>query len=196
MSILLLPTSLALLAVMLLTRSLSVWGREPVRWWPVAGLAIVTDLILARIPTTQVPWLADWGHWLWVGELLAIAIVLLMNAAQRRAWRRAPWLIAALGVGLNLLVVFANGGYMPVDTAALDASGISAELADRPRYRRDVPVDQNTRLAGLADVVLDPGWLPRGGVVSIGDMVLVLGLVSWVAQSALLAPRPSRTRPV
>ena len=50
-------------------------------------------------------------------------------------------------------------------------------------------------VAGLADVVLDPGWLPRGGVVSVGDMVLVAGLVSWVTQSALAGARPRRARP-
>lgn len=191
MSLLLLPVSAAMLLAMLATRSASVCTRAPIHWWPVAGLAILADLVLARIPTTSAPWLIDWGHWLWVGTLLAIAGVLLRNAAVRTGWGRAPWLIAALGAGLNLLVVFANGGYMPVDTAALQASGVSSELAERPRYRRDVPVDANTRLAGLADVVLDPGWLPKGGVLSVGDLVLVVGLVGWVLESTI---QETRTR--
>ena len=192
MSLLLLPVCVALLLVLLLTRSFAAWAREPVRWWPLAALAIVADLVLARIPTTQAPWLIDAGHWLWVGTLLGVAVVLLKNALVRRGWRRAPWLLALLGAGLNLLVVGANGGYMPVDQAALQASGISTELADRPRYRRDLPVDQTTRLAPLADVILDPGWLPRGGVLSSGDLILVGGLVSWVLQSAVTPAGPRR----
>jgi hypothetical protein len=167
---------------MLLNRSFTALARERVHWWPVALLAIPADLILARIPVTEAPWLIDAGHWLWVGTLLIIAAVLVRNALARRSWRRAPWLLAALGTGLNLVVIFANDGYMPVETNALNETGMAAQLDARPRYRRDVPVTSQTRLVWLSDVLVDPAWLPRRTVLSVGDLVLVSGLGWWLIQ--------------
>jgi hypothetical protein len=195
MSLLLFPLLAAVLAAMLLSRSLTAWAREPVHWWPLAVLAIPADLILARIPVTQAPWLIDWGHWLWVATLLLMVAVFVRNAIARRGWRGAPWAMAALGTGLNLVVIFANGGYMPVDAAALDATGMSAELSNRPRYRSNVLITAETPLPFLADVIIDPGWLPRQTVLSVGDLVLVAGLAAWPLVSARrprLAPGQAR----
>jgi hypothetical protein len=190
MSTLLVPLCAALLLTMLLSRSLTAWAREPVRWWPLVLLVIGAELVLVRIPVTQVPWLVDNGHWLWLGTLLAIAAVLMRNSLARGTWQRAPWLIATLGTALNLAVILANGGYMPIDPAAFESSGGAAEMADRPRYRRDVPLSSETRLAALADVLLAPDWLPRRGVVSIGDLLLVAGLSGWLLGTVVPTRRP------
>ena len=172
------PALLGTVLALALGGSLAGWGRQPLRWWPLALGALVTELALARVPTDRQPWVADWGHWLWVGTLGAVLLVVCRNAVAARAGR-AAWLLAGLGVALNLSVVLANGGYMPVDQAALDASGQTAELAVRPRYRRDVPIALDTRLPWLADVIGEPDWLPRRGVLSIGDLVLMAGVGWW-----------------
>jgi len=140
-----------------------------------------------------VPWLVDNGHWVWLGTLLLMAAMLARNTLARYGWRQAPWLVALLGTLLNIVVIVVNGGYMPVDSAALAASGATAELAERPRYRRDVAISDATRLPLLADVLVGPAWLPRGGVISIGDVLLVGGLGWWLMQVALTTPR---ARPV
>jgi hypothetical protein len=155
-------------------------------------LAIVGDLVLARVPVTQVPWLIDNGHWLWLATLVAVGLVVVRNAVARRGWQRGPWLLAFVGAAMNLVVIGANAGYMPVDSVALEATGGAAEVADRPRYRRDVPVTSETNLAALSDVLVAPDWLPRRGVVSIGDLLLVAGLAAWLLSSA--NPRAAYTR--
>jgi hypothetical protein len=48
---LVLPLGVAILAAMLLSRSLTAGAREPVRWWPLVVLALGIDLVLARIPS-------------------------------------------------------------------------------------------------------------------------------------------------
>ena len=165
MSNLLVPVLVALLVAMLLGRSFTAWAREPVRWWPPVPLAIVADLVLARIPVTRVPWLVENGHWLWLGTLVMIGAVLSRNAASRAGWQRSPWAVALLGATLNLIVIVANGGYMPVETQAFESTGAASEVADRPRYRRDVPVTAETRLPFLSDVLRarPSGSAPRRG---------------------------------
>ena len=87
------------------------------------------------------------------------------------------------------MVVLANGGYMPVDSDALESTGMLAQLEHRPAYRRDVPIDAETRFSAFADIYADPGWLPPGGVLSLGDLILVAGLVSALLATASAAPR-------
>lgn len=96
--------------------------------------------------------------------------------------------LAALGLGLNALVVATNGA-MPVSPVAVEAAG--AESLSDPRHveqgvhlRNEEMTDQ-TRLAPLADVIPIP---PFNKVVSLGDLVLAVGLL-WGAITILQGPR-------
>jgi hypothetical protein len=118
----------------------------------------------------------------WTACLTALFAVLLRNAFVSRA-SRYPWLLAALGVGLNLLVVVANGGFMPQSAEArLAARGGSVAVtaqSSEPRLRNIVPMNDETQLSLLGDVIAEPAWLPNSNVVSIGDLLLGAGLAWW-----------------
>jgi len=120
--------------------------------------------------------------------LLLMLAVLARNALARGGWRRAPWLIALVGAALNLVVICANGGYMPVDTTAFESTGAAAQAAERPRYRRDVPGIPETRFVYMSDILPPPEWQPPRSVISVGDMLLVVGLSAWLVGSALTQP--------
>jgi hypothetical protein len=162
-------------------------GRR-IAWWQLGLASIALQLLLARIPVAEYPWLGANGHWVWAAALAAVVPVLLRNAQIQTGVRSLPWFVAALGVTLNVLVIFTNGGYMPVPQAALDATGQAAELAARTSFRRDTPLVDETRLAWLADVLMDPAWLPHPLVASVGDRLLAVGL----AGCAFLAVSSSR----
>ena len=164
--------------------------RRPIAWWPLGLASIALQLLLARIPVAEQPWLGTNGHWVWAAAVSAVLLVLVRNGWTQTGVRRLPWLVAAFGVALNLVVILANGGYMPVPQAALDQTGQSAELAARTAFRRDVPLDERTTLPWLADVLVDPAWLPRPLVASVGDRLLGLGLAGWT----FLAVSNSRRR--
>ena len=89
-------------------------------------------------------------------------------------WRVPGVPLAALGAGLNLLAIAANGGVMPASPAALAAAGLpaggggfesSAALAD-------------PRLALLGDVFAVPAGWPLANVFSVGDVLIGAGL-AW-----------------
>ena len=74
--------------------------------------------------------------------------------------------LSALGIGLNLIVIFLNGG-MPV---ALAPEEIDEE--DRPYYHS---IRESTRLRFLSD------WIPVGdSMISPGDVLL------WIAAGILV----------
>ena len=173
---------------------------RPIAWWGLGLVSIALQLVLMRLPVSALPWPADFGHWVWAAAVASILLVLLRNwRLQTSRMHQIPWVVAALGVGLNLIVIAANGGYMPVSLTALEQTGQATEIADRSSFRRDLPIDSTTRLPELADVYADPVWMPHPVVASIGDRLLSVGLAGWAFVSVYATrrrrPRSGSERP-
>jgi hypothetical protein len=157
-------------------------------------MSIALQLVLVHVPLSAAPWLGDFGHWLWAAAVASILLVLVRNCGRHTSRaHQIPWAVAAMGVGLNLLVIFANGGYMPVSLTALEQTGQAADIAARSSLRRDQPIDTTTRIPELADVYADPAWVPHPVVASIGDRLLGVGLAGWAFVS-VYATRRKRPR--
>jgi hypothetical protein len=136
------------------------------RWWPAVVVAFGIELMLYNPPLDGQAWALVVGPWVWVAARLVLVAVLLVNAcAGPKAW----W-VAALGVALNTLVIVLNGGHMPQVEGQLDPTRLQNVAAMGPE----------TRLAWLSDVIAEPAWLPRRNVVSIGDLLLAIGVAGWV----------------
>jgi hypothetical protein len=192
---------LTLLGVVLglaLGGSLDGWRGVRIRWWLPALTALGLQLVLYNPPIDSQPWALTFGPWLFVLAKAILVATLMVNAlgATSRGLR-AAWLVAALGVGLNLTVVAANGGYMPQSEAArLFVRGTTLlDGETRPRLHNVKPIDESTHLAWLGDVVAQPAWLPRSNVISIGDVLLAGGLGLWAFQITRRVPRALVRRP-
>jgi Family of unknown function (DUF5317) len=98
--------------------------------------------------------------------------------------------IVALGVGLNLLVVTLNGGYMPASPEDLRAAGmpqVAAQLETQGSFQKTGRQDEGTVLPILGDVIRVP--LPGPDrVVSPGDVLVALGIFLFL-QEALVGHR-------
>ena len=157
--------------------------RQPVRWLGVGFVALGLQLVLFNPPIDEQPWALAWGRWIYIASMLAVIAVFVRNGVVPGA-ARAPWLIAALGIALNVLVILANGGLMPQSPEALGAiNGVS-----RPETRLSnvAPLTADTRLPWLGDIIAEPEWLPLTNVISIGDLLLAAG-AAWA-----LAARTTR----
>jgi uncharacterized protein DUF5317 len=88
-------------------------------------------------------------------------------------WRVPGVPLVALGAGLNLLAIAANGGVMPASPDALATAGLPA---GGPGFRNsDVVADP--RLAFLGDIFAIPASWPLSNVFSVGDVLIGAGLV-------------------
>jgi Family of unknown function (DUF5317) len=181
MSGLLLPTLLATVAALASGGSLTGWRRARLDWWPVLVLAFVTELVLYDPPVDQQPWALVFGPWIWVVARLAILAVCVRNARSASGWS-AAWLVMALGLTLNQLVIVANGGHMPQSpVAAAMVWGEGYVQPDRYAGRLDnvVWMTSQTPLGWLGDILPEPRWLPRPNVLSVGDVLLAAGMAAW-----------------
>ena len=182
---LLLPSFLAGLVALGLRRSSARFERIHVAWCWLAVTAFGVELVLYNPPINSLPIAVSFGPWIWVATRVALLLVVLRNGRPRSVWF-IPCLVVALGLGLNTLVIVANGGYMPQSPeAAAQVWGSASNKLDSSRLENTRPVDESSRLAWLGDVLPEPRWLPRPNVLSIGDVLLSFGMASWILASLL-----------
>lgn len=113
---------------------------------------------------------------IWLVMMGGISAILLINS--RRRWTLA---LAALGVLANMLVISSNGA-MPVDIKAASEMGV-ARADVRNRLREDclhVESNEDSKLRFLGDYIVVPGPNWQRSVISPGDLLLSLGLSSWI----------------
>jgi Family of unknown function (DUF5317) len=120
--------------------------------------SLAVQLILYNHPTDHQAWAIAWGPLIWTACLAALCAMLVRNACASRLTRYA-WALAALGVGLNVLVVISNGGYMPQsDDARIAVRGGSLAVGEpsQPQLLNVVQMNADTRLSLLGDVIPEP----------------------------------------
>jgi Family of unknown function (DUF5317) len=105
-------------------------------------------------------------------------------------------MIMGLGGALNLTAIVANGGVMPASSAAWHIAG----LDDKAGFANSVPI-ADPHLLPLGDVLAIPAGWPLANVFSVGDLLLVMGLMwmvhRWcrrpVADATVTTGRPRNT---
>ena len=97
---------------------------------------------------------------------------------------RLGTLLVGIGWALNCAVIAANGA-MPVSATALEHAGRDRVLEEEGIVKHEL-ISDDTRLRLLGDVIPIPQ--PGGVVLSIGDVVFLVGIAVFVAQ----ATRPLR----
>src|SRR5579864_520710 len=174
---LLAPSLIALLAAGLRTRSFAGLRQLRIHWWPLALAAIGVQLVLHNPPVNQQPWALEFGPAIWVTSMAAMLAVVIRNILQR-GLAGVAFAAAALGLSLNLIVVVANGGYMPQSADARFAArgdALSPDANVTELYNITV-AGPDTRLGLFTDIIPQPRWLPKANVLSIGDVILSLGM--------------------
>lgn len=140
------------------------------------GIQVASELVAALI----YPQLREGGRGL---ALLGLSYLLLVVFVVLN--RRLPGaILIGAGLALNLLVIVGNGG-MPVSPGAARAAGIDpTDYLERAVKHR--PLGPGTVFGFLGDVIPLP---VIGKVVSIGDVLLGIGLFVLVERVVRYRPR-------
>jgi hypothetical protein len=155
-------------------------GRLRFRWGALVMAGMAAQLLLFSSP---------------LGDALGAAaplVYMATNAAVLVAVARnlaIPGLPAVLlGGAANLLAMVANGGYMPVSRAALEAMGRTPATG----YSNSALLE-HVQLMPLTDIFAMPTWLPVANVFSAGDVLIGVGVA--VALVAGMHGRGPRVEP-
>lgn len=105
--------------------------------------------------------------------------------------------IIFVGVFLNFLVMALNGGRMPVSAEAaaiLDPSFIQA--LESGLYAKHALLDQSTRLGMLGDIIPLTDPYPKSQVISIGDVVMNIGIFLFIQYLLVHLPKRKEVKDI
>lgn len=90
--------------------------------------------------------------------------------------------LVTIGLLLNIAVMVANGGRMPVSEEAAIKSGQGEHLPQlvANQSSRHLLLTDRTRLAFLGDVIPVPKPYPYPRVISVGDILIAIGVVQLI----------------
>ncbi|HEX2922403.1 MAG TPA: DUF5317 family protein [Chloroflexota bacterium] len=174
-------------AVVALARggSLKRLGDLPIRLAWLALLCLLVQVYIIYCPEDQLEARRTIQGILMVLSYGALAYVVWVNR------RINGMTIILLGILLNLVVMAANGGFMPVSREAILATGtrtVQTLPAEGSRLSRSKDVllsPEQARVWFLGDVIMAPS-LPVPKVLSVGDLVVALG--AFVLLQAAMVP--------
>lgn len=155
-------------------------------WWAVPLVAVAQLLAIRHLSSASRLGLWHPRPLIMIASYLVLWAVVFLNRHQP-----AMWLVLA-GVTLNLIVIASNGGYMPILPAALSRIGagqaayemvpgsvvLGSKDALLPAYE--------ARFWMLGDVLVIPEPFPWPTAMSVGDVVLAVGVFLFL----VLAMRP------
>ena len=153
---------------------------EPRHLWLIAA-AFLPQLLVAYLPATRELVPASMAA---LALPVSFAVFLVFTWLNRRI---SGMPILMTGLLLNLLVITANGGWMPIspETASQLPGGSPPESAvpgTRIGQKDSLVRPEDTRLQPLSDQFLLPAWLGYRAAFSLGDVFVAAGAF-WLLAS-------------
>lgn len=163
------------------------WRRQRVyELPPVNGWGTVMAAFLLQLPVFFLPQSRERIPDGVASGALILSMGLLLVVVVRNRQQLAFQLMGA-GLLMNLVVILANGGFMPVSPATIatfapDLSPDKWSVGERFGPTKDIVLEpENTRLIWLSDRFAVPDWYPQRVVFSLGDVILAAGafMLMW-----------------
>jgi len=184
--------ALLLSLIVALTRggSLLALGNVSVRYGWLAIAAFGAQCIEIYMPLQSTAGLWSTRTLLLLGTYGLLGLVMMVN------WTLPGIAIMTAGLVLNLVVMLANGGYMPIAPEALASAGLGdlalgAAAGSRLMATKDILLPRTmTRLWFLSDILVIPA--PLRSVASIGDVLIAVGVFLFFQRTMVGATVPTR----
>ncbi len=142
-------------------------GRISLPGWPLIFLAVLIQTVIWIDFTTGSDFLTPLYPILYVLSFVVLVVFFFLQG------RQAGFIMIGFGILLNLVVITANRGMMPVDTDYMPTE-VAEELEAGEKSPFHAPMTDETWLAFLGDRIRIPY---RNQLLSIGDIVIGAGVI-------------------
>jgi len=191
---------LAVLTGLLVGLSRALWSRQV---YPAPSLQAVWLAVVAFLPQLLFAYLPSTHQWI-PDSLASAGLFASLILFSVFAWlnRRLPGMpILIVGLVLNLLVIAANGGWMPISPStanSLVGRNVLQFMSLGSRFgEKDILLPaQSIQLELLADRFVLPSWLPYKAAFSPGDVLVGIGVFWLLARPAIRLTPLQNTRGV
>jgi hypothetical protein len=160
------------------------------QWAPAALIGLGFQALLFSPPVaTTLSSAGAVGPMLYVASTMLVAVVLAANLGQ------PGFRVILAGATLNLAAILANGGFMPASPEAWAAlhgtTGVPADMLTNSGL-----AGPTTMLAFLGDIFYLPRPFPFANVFSIGDVLIAVGGMAFIARTMAAGGRRRASMPV
>ena len=102
-------------------------------------------------------------------------------------FNKKSMILVFIGALLNYMVIAANGGQMPVSSSGLSLLGLDQylEMLENNLVVTHTLINESTRLYLLGDVIPTPKFYPFSKIISIGDVLIGIGLFVLIQNGML-----------
>jgi hypothetical protein len=172
-----------LLGLMVVGGRVSNLAHVELKWAWLAPLAFLMQAYLIFVPAEK------WGGLLSGRSLILIFSYGLLFVVIWHNWQLPGVKLLGLGLLLNFLVIVLNGGFMPITPEALVRTGYDANVSQLEtgylvgRTKNIVMELGEARLWFLSDIVVIPEPFPIPSVLSVGDLLIVVGVFFFLRES-------------
>ena len=134
--------------------------------------------------------LTDYFIYVVVFTYVLMLIVVILNLEKKYM------ICLFIGLCLNLMVIGANEGKMPVSLKGIEGIGdkIEVQLPNRDFDIKHIAVNEDTKLVYLADVILIPKPYPLPKILSLGDVFLMTGVFLFFQEEMVLGKKNNKSR--
>lgn len=130
-------------------------------------------------------YLGKYYPYLYISSFIILLLFVFLQKMQ------AGMILLGLGILLNLLVITANHGMMPVDTTRMPAA-VAEELAAGNKSPFHIPATDETWLGFLGDRIPIPVY--RNQLFSAGDLMMGMGIIVFIQQNMLKKKQKKKWR--
>jgi hypothetical protein len=142
-----------------------------IRWMGLAAAAFAVQVLIVVVVPEGDTTVHRIVH---LGTYAAAGAVLLRNLDLRFVW------VVGVGGLLNLIAIAANRGVMPASRGALGTAGLDVQSGD---FANSDYVE-GAHVAFLGDVFAVPAGWPGANVFSIGDVLMLVGVLLAIHAAA------------
>ena len=175
------PTILSLLVAKLRKGRIKNLERVELRAWYLLPLAALIQIFLSISNAREL----SLGGLFFILHMLSY---ILMIACVLLNIKRTSMKFFLIGILLNFIVIFANGGKMPVSLKGI--RGINEGIAvDLPLSEFDIKhqgFGPDTKFKYLADIILIAEPYPLPKILSIGDIFIMIGLFLFLQEAMVI----------
>ena len=160
------------------------------RWLPLVIAGFVLQLLIFT-PFARSPLVAFATVPIYVLSMILLVIWVAAN------WRIPGMALIAIGLALNVIAITANGGHMPVSPESARYAGTIGNYASEGAFvaNNSIATQDNVRFWLLTDIIAIPKQVPFANVISIGDVLLTIGVGSLCYRTIRRAPTPTEPAP-
>lgn len=144
------------------------------RWGLVFPFLLIFQIIIFSLQN-KLAFLGEISGLLFIVVYVTGLFFLFLNRSH------SGFMLIFIGVFLNFLVMVVNGGRMPVSAeAALILDPQYIEYLKEGLYAKHALLEESTRLAFLGDIIPVTDPYPRSQVISIGDVIMNIGIFLFI----------------